>query len=836
MKWPVWMDEAGLMAKSEEMGGETLAEHTWQVLSRLGDLVGLHPNMPRLMNDERLWTRMYWACFLHDFGKAASEFQQVLQKQKNEWSEFKQRHEILSLAFVDWLFPRGHPDRIWIITVVAFHHKDANVIIDKYGGHLPFNMMDEAARSDVEEMLDHLAMQIKGETRQHLWRWTDECSTDWANALSIPLLGDVQLMTWDAASASKLKPAIFRALRDYHDWNQSLSEAQRICALLYRGLILTADHAASAGAEPFPPMRLTRAVAIRPLRAKGYEPRGHQLAAERCAPGSALLIAPTGSGKTEAALLWAAQQMAQRPAARLFYTLPYQASMNAMYQRLLTRFFGYSPEAVRRGQCPDVTIQHSRALLKLYQDYMAWDESTPAQARKSAKRLRNLAQLNYYPIQVFSPYQMLKAAYSLKGYEALLVDYAEALFIFDEIHAYDPKRLALIIRLMGWLQQHFAARFLVMTATLPPPVRNKLQQALQVHDEAIIQATPEEFARSQRHVVHLLTGRLEEEIVARVRADWQAGRKVLVCLNRVADAKRVFCTLRDALKLSPAREEIVLLHGRFNGEDRSQKEAILLGRAGVEQRSRDSAPFVAVATQAVEVSLDVDFDTLYTDPAPLEALLQRFGRVNRGRSRPAGAPPLLCPVHVFTQPNSLSNDPYLPYDQAIVQAGLQTLAAFCGGGRPVDEGLVTQMLAQIYQGETAAAWEREYAQQASEFQSAILDQMKPFHSADRELRAKFYKMFDGVEVLPVDCVEHYYDALESRGYLDASKYLVNISTKQYAEFHSYGMIIPAKELEGGYADHIKVPYDADFGLDLDGARADYRDRQAQDGILPEDEE
>lgn len=102
--------------------------HTWQVLARLRDQVELRPYLPALINDKRLWTHMYWACFLHDFGKAATEFQAVLQKQKNDWREYKQRHEILSLAFVDWLFPRGYVDRQWIIAMIAFHHKDADVI------------------------------------------------------------------------------------------------------------------------------------------------------------------------------------------------------------------------------------------------------------------------------------------------------------------------------------------------------------------------------------------------------------------------------------------------------------------------------------------------------------------------------------------------------------------------------------------------------------------------------------------------------------------------------------------------------------------------------------
>lgn len=54
MLWPTWLDEAGVQAKSPEMGGETLAQHTWDVLSRLGDQVRLRPWLPALLG-ERIW-------------------------------------------------------------------------------------------------------------------------------------------------------------------------------------------------------------------------------------------------------------------------------------------------------------------------------------------------------------------------------------------------------------------------------------------------------------------------------------------------------------------------------------------------------------------------------------------------------------------------------------------------------------------------------------------------------------------------------------------------------------------------------------------------------------
>lgn len=803
MREPSWMNH--LMAKSKDMGGQTLAQHTWDVLSRMADQKRLHPHLNTAISD-RLWSQAFWAAFLHDFGKAADGFQEVLRGEKGDWWMRKHRHEVLSLGFVDWLFPQGHPDRLNVIAMVICHHKDASPIFDKYGGIVEFSHInDEQEKQSLREMLTGLAKNITAETAHHLWRWIDECAHDWAAELGFTLIDPPKLKPFDEALIRSLDKAIFRALRHFHDSSQDRSFQETRPFLLLRGLILSADHSASAGVTAFPDMPLTRAVAEGALNHR--QPRDHQVAAALADEGSAILAAPTGSGKTEAAMLWAASQLEKRSSSRLFYTLPYQASMNAMYARLSGQVLGLSPEAVKSGSMDLITIRHSRALLKFYQDMMSLDEQESHHASKQARWMNNKADLNVHPIQIFSPYQMLKVAYSLKGFEALLLDYTDALFIFDEIHAYDPKRLALIIELMRWLRDGFNARFLIMTATLPPMLTDKLMDAL---SPQVITATPEEFVRSRRHRVEIIDGRLIDSIIEHVSREWQAGHTILICLNRVADAQKVYRLLRDELEIS--KDDIVLLHSRFNGRDRSQKEAKLLERAGVGRASR--MPFICVATQVVEVSLNVDFDTIYTDPAPLEALIQRFGRVNRGRDQQSGT----LPVHVFRQPSAEGEKPFLPYSQSLVESSLRVLEAYCGGGREIDEALVTQMLGEIYSGETLAEWENEYKRSADEFVTSILGTIRPFESADIGMQQNFYNMFDGIEVVPSALLPEYEDARHNRQFLEATQYAVSIPYRTYKEFRDYCLITSARELEGDFFDHIDVEYSDEFGLDIDGAR------------------
>ncbi|MCL4253797.1 MAG: CRISPR-associated helicase Cas3', partial [Anaerolineae bacterium] len=637
-----------------------------------------------------------------------------------------------------------------------------------------------------------------------------------------------QLMPHDEALSQSVADTIYKALRDFFNWRNKLPADDKIRTMLYRGTILASDHSASAGVGIFPAMKLSDNIAMKPfeeLSKKLNRPiealfHSHQTHMQAVPLGHAIMIAPTGSGKTEAAILWATTQMAHKPASRLFYTLPYQASMNAMANRLSEKYFEMPFGADDNDQ---VTIQHSRSTLKFYQDAMDRDDmlmdSDPeksAQARKDTKRAseiakkrQNLAQLNYFPIQVFSPYQMLKAAYGLKGYEALLLDYTDALFIFDEIHAYDPKRLALVISYIGYLEKYFRARFLIMTATLPPLIENALRDVLPAMTK--IRADQTVFDQSKRHTVHFIEGDISAQIEA-IIAHYDKKESVLVVCNQVKTAQKLYDQFKQR-GFSPLTEtggDVMLLHGRFNGKDRRDKEALLMRYCGVDDHTHRRRVIV-IATQVVEVSLNVDFDTLFTEPAPLEALLQRFGRVNRGRPEDKRPKDGVCPVYIMTAPYG---DSYKPYDEPMV---MQSVAVLRGqyDGHDIDESQIDAMLAHIYTGDIAEQWQKDYAKAKDDFEQWALGALKPFESAGREIVEQFYKLFDGTQVLPVDLETEYYEAIEKHLYIEANQYLVNITNGQYHQLRHYGLITEIPE--GEFFAHVRVDYNPEYGLMLHDA-------------------
>lgn len=394
-----------------------------------------------------------------------------------------------------------------------------------------------------------------------------------------------------------------RALPHWPHWPSDLA---------LRGVTLLADHLASAGA-PAPP-DLARCL----IGTGALFP--HQEAVAQTA-GSCLFAAPTGSGKTEAALLWAARQRQDGQHPRLLYILPFQASLNAMHARLDASFPG------------QVALQHGHSLHALYRRYLERDD-TPQRAAATARQVQALARLGLYQIRVLSPYQLLKAFVRAKGYEAVVTEMANALLVVDEVHQYEPARAALVAGMVSHLQQTYGTRTCIMSATLP----TRLVSALQ----AVIPGLPDPIrARVNRHRHRLILRSgdlLADHVLAEIAAGVRAGHRVLVCCNAVRRIQAVAGQLRHFLA---GAATVLVLHSRFNPRDRLPVEHTAL-------QLPPGTPAVLVATQVVEVSLDLDFDLLYTDPAPLEALIQRFGRVNRpGKGRGIRPPaPVYAPCAV----------------------------------------------------------------------------------------------------------------------------------------------------------------------------------------------
>jgi len=293
------------------------------------------------------------------------------------------------------------------------------------------------------------------------------------------------------------------------------------------------------------------------------------------------LRAPTGSGKTEALLLWAGK------AERIIYLLPTQATVNAMFERLRD-IYGRERVGLAHGHASYVLRQET-------EDDFLWE--------------RLAASVFAKPVTVATLDQFLLAGLQGRHWEERLSLAAQAHIIFDEIHSYEPYTLGLLVEMLS----DFPGRtFALASATLP-------EALLEIFSPGNLIEAEEDFFSRKHHRLRLESYSLGEAL-SEIISLAQAGYRVLVILNTVREAQEIYRRLQEDYQ-----GPIYLFHSRFVFRDRLKKERL------TQEQSPGS---ILVATQVVEVSLDISYDVLFTELAPLDALVQRLGRVNRRGERP----------------------------------------------------------------------------------------------------------------------------------------------------------------------------------------------------------
>ena len=205
------------------------------------------------------------------------------------------------------------------------------------------------------------------------------------------------------------------------------------------------------------------------------------------------------------------------------------------------------------------------------------------------------------PATVATVDQLLTIGFNGRRWDIKEINAANAVVIVDEVHAYDGWTLGLLISAI----HHFSrlgTRFLLMSATLPSHTRAILQKAL---PEAVYIA--DDTLTHERRSTYMVKERYIHKDRDAITRAVHEGRRVLVVVNTVRQCQELaqqLCELRP-----------ICYHSHFVLEDRNRIEADI-------QRTEEGGRLV-VATQVVEVSLDLDFDWLFTECAPADALVQR---------------------------------------------------------------------------------------------------------------------------------------------------------------------------------------------------------------------
>lgn len=319
-----------------------------------------------------------------------------------------------------------------------------------------------------------------------------------------------------------------------------------------------------------------------------------------------VVVASTGIGKTEAACLWAGSD-------KLFYTLPLKVSIDAIYKRLHGSGEGeYGYE--------NATLLHSDSLSYLLREE-AEGEDGSAEGKPFLKHRRS--RMFAYPLTVCTVDQLFTFTARYLGCEIIPAVLKYSRIVIDEVQAYSPDVAARLIHGLKIVSE-MGGKFAIMTATLPPVLEHVMKE------EGIPYTRSEPFysPTDHRHLPSFHPGDFDCD---KILADGREKKTLVIC-NTVNRACMVYRQLQEE---SGGFFPVRLLHSRFQRRHRALLESDIM------EFAQGSAPGIWVSTQIVEASLDIDFDVLYTEMCPADALLQRMGRCYRKRNYEGTEPNIL---------------------------------------------------------------------------------------------------------------------------------------------------------------------------------------------------
>ena len=579
---------------------------------------------------------------LHDLGKIGAQFRAMVEGKGRQAHAHWEVSEAHLLQNEEWLCQRlqvqPRPLR-QLIAATAGHH-----------GRPPRAGYDDLAR--MRRAAGHDAgkdARAAIEALAELWPDAELAGLDLAEAKSLSwwLPGLVATADWIGSNAEWFPPA---------------SPEETLADYLARALESAERAVAAAGlATPAPSDAPLFDFALRPMQSAAAE------IALRDGPILALIEDETGAGKTEAALILAQRMMIAGKGLGLFMALPTMATADAMFLRMR--------DAVGRKFAggPSLTLAHGRAGLSVaFRDLVGDGRPNPDEPGCSPWLAENRRRALLADVGVGTIDQALLGVLPTRHACMRLYGLSAKIFIVDEVHEMgDPYMAAELAQLLR-AQAGQGGSAILLSATLPLDLRARLMAAF---EQGAGREPPEvpgaaypaltvaggataapQVRTSETTRGPVAVKRLESEAAALdLLAKWAGKGAACVWVRNAVDPAI------DAVQALRARGvPSELLHARFALCDRKRHESAALARFGKAGQGR--AGWVLVATQVVESSLDLDFDVMISDLAPMAALIQRAGRLWRHMAqRPATARPVPGPaLHVLApDPDGVDDDGWL---------------------------------------------------------------------------------------------------------------------------------------------------------------------------------
>ena len=573
-----------------------------------------------------------WAIAMHDIGKLSSSFQAQSEVQANRLKQLgfsinsipELNHPIIGQAFfhssgLDWLDPE-------LLRILA----------DVIGGHHGRFSQSGATRETLrrlrkDEPAEWQALRLEGKDILEDVFLSDQVALNIENinksTAIIALTGFTILCDWIGSNIISFPPDSSTPFAEY----LQVSKTHADSAVRDAGFLLE-----SLSPAPTPFSTLFENIKNpRPLQS-AVDHIPDEILSKPCL---VVIEAPTGEGKTETALTIAHRIATLQGSDEFYYALPTTATSNQMYSRIQT----YLHEQLKIET--KVRLVHSQAFLM--RD--SWELHPMANGEKDKESGDSLEWFSSKKRALLAPFgvgtvdQAELGALNVAHNSLRLVGLAGKVLVLDEVHAYDTYMTTILSRLLQWLSA-LGSSVILLSATLPRSRREQLARsfgAILPADESSLESYPLIFAANHdlAHIESPNAVQADRRIsisplhldgdLPTSKARWlldQVGEKGCWCwiTNTVQRAQEIFKALDE---ISPPDVKRILIHSRFPMATREQIELELKDYFGPTGNRPEKA--IVIGTQVLEQSLDLDFDGMVTDIAPIDLILQRAGRLHR---------------------------------------------------------------------------------------------------------------------------------------------------------------------------------------------------------------
>jgi len=611
-----------LRAKSTDQENYLLKDHLKETVNRILEIYDfLRKNKENFTYDldEKIFEKLIVAGIIHDLGKVDYNFQMKVwkpeEKETSEWIELQEffrslksvqrspRHEVLSSIWSTFLIGNNELDKK-IRTAILLHHYNEYFVTERDLMEIIYNYEDPV-KSYLEFIIERRPLLEDFLTQ--LLEYLEEGSSDDIVSSAITYLKGQMDFEKTRILLEKIKEHD-DDISTFAEFHSPKTEDNDFLVLL--GLLRRADYSASANVhiESYNPkifMDIRDRIEENIPRKKLWQGK---LLDKIDIEDSVILVAPTGSGKTELAILWAAKNNR-----KLIYTLPLRAALNDLFIRFKSEKYGYfNPH--------DVDILHSTAFI----EYM--DEEKKGKDIDLDKMLTS-ARLLASPVLLTTPDQIFLTSLNYYGSDKVISTYPFSSFVIDEVQTYNEEMAAIIIKTVKIIRE-LGGKVLIMTATFPPYFEkffkdfnfvdvkdyklNIKNLDLKRHKIKTIDK-PLFIEDDNGPKIHKESANEIEKIIR------NCDKNIFIVVNNVRKAIKLY------EELNKDRSNVYLLHSRILEIEKDRR------LSEIKEKVENKEQVIVVSTQIIEASVDLDFDMMITEISTIDSQIQRWGRIYRNR-------------------------------------------------------------------------------------------------------------------------------------------------------------------------------------------------------------